>query len=99
MTAAAEKVPAGSERLMSAPYLMGERTPHLDPYVRAAFAGIFDDPYRGALYEGGAGGRGLLTEGFVHAVYGTGDSASDGGSEAGVREGRCGERSRPACMG
>jgi len=40
MTAAAERVPAGSDGLMWAPYLMGERTPHLDPYVRAAFAGI-----------------------------------------------------------
>src|SRR4029078_4196739 len=40
MTAAAEEVPGGSEGLMWAPYLMGERTPHLDPYVRAAFAGI-----------------------------------------------------------
>jgi xylulokinase len=40
MTAAAEKVPAGSEGLMWAPYLLGERTPHLDPQVRAAFAGI-----------------------------------------------------------
>jgi xylulokinase len=40
MSEAAAKVPAGSEGLMWAPYLMGERTPHLDPYVRAAFAGI-----------------------------------------------------------
>jgi xylulokinase len=40
LTAAAAKVPAGSEGLMWAPYLLGERTPHLDPEVRAAFAGI-----------------------------------------------------------
>ena len=40
LTAAAEKVPAGSEGLEWAPYLLGERTPHLDPEVRAAFAGI-----------------------------------------------------------
>jgi xylulokinase len=31
---------AGSEGLEWAPYLLGERTPHLDPEVRAAFAGI-----------------------------------------------------------
>jgi xylulokinase len=37
---AAAKVPAGSEGLEWAPYLLGERTPHLDPEVRAAFAGI-----------------------------------------------------------
>ncbi len=40
MSAAAAKVPAGSEGLKWAPYLLGERTPHLDPQVRAAFAGI-----------------------------------------------------------
>ncbi len=40
LTAAAAKIPAGSDGLEWAPYLLGERTPHLDPEVRAAFAGI-----------------------------------------------------------
>jgi xylulokinase len=40
LTAAAAAIPAGSEGLEWAPYLLGERTPHLDPEVRAAFAGI-----------------------------------------------------------
>jgi xylulokinase len=40
LTAAASAVPAGSEGLEWAPYLLGERTPHLDPAVRAAFVGI-----------------------------------------------------------
>ena len=40
LTAGAEKIPAGSEGLEWAPYLLGERTPHLDPEVRAAFAGV-----------------------------------------------------------
>src|SRR6202453_845862 len=40
LTASAAKVPAGSDGLEWAPYLLGERTPHLDPQVRAAFAGI-----------------------------------------------------------
>jgi len=40
LTAAAEKIPATCEGLEWAPYLLGERTPHLDPQVRAAFAGI-----------------------------------------------------------
>ena len=39
-TAAAAKAPAGSDGLEWAPYLLGERTPHLDPEVRAAFACI-----------------------------------------------------------
>src|SRR5580698_23615 len=40
LSEAAAKVPAGSEGLAWAPYLLGERTPHLDPEVRAAFTGI-----------------------------------------------------------
>jgi len=36
----AAKVPAGSDGLFWAPYLMGERTPHLDPNVRGALVGI-----------------------------------------------------------
>jgi xylulokinase len=40
LTWAAGSIPAGSEGLEWAPYLLGERTPHLDPEVRAAFAGI-----------------------------------------------------------
>jgi xylulokinase len=40
LTAFAATVPAGSDGLMWAPYLFGERTPHLDPEARAAFVGI-----------------------------------------------------------
>jgi xylulokinase len=40
LTEAAAKIPAGSQGLEWAPYLLGERTPHLDPEVRGAFAGI-----------------------------------------------------------
>jgi xylulokinase len=36
----AAETPAGSDGLMWAPYLFGERTPHLDPSARAAFVGI-----------------------------------------------------------
>ena len=36
----AASVPAGSENLFWAPYLMGERTPHLDPNIRGALVGI-----------------------------------------------------------
>ncbi|HWY42663.1 MAG TPA: xylulokinase [Candidatus Sulfotelmatobacter sp.] len=36
----AASVPAGSEGLLWAPYLMGERTPHLDPNVRGALVGL-----------------------------------------------------------
>ena len=33
-------IPAGSERLIYLPYLMGERTPHLDPDCRGVFFGL-----------------------------------------------------------
>jgi len=40
LTAEAATVPAGAEGLLWAPYLMGERTPHLDPNARAALVGL-----------------------------------------------------------
>ena len=36
----AAKAPAGADGLLWAPYLMGERTPHLDPNARGALVGI-----------------------------------------------------------
>lgn len=36
----AEKVSIGSNRLLYMPYLMGERTPHLDPDARGVFFGL-----------------------------------------------------------
>ena len=36
----AAKVPVGSNRLLYLPYLMGERTPHLDPNARGVFFGL-----------------------------------------------------------
>lgn len=40
MTADAAQVPIGSNRLLFLPYLMGERTPHLDPNCRGMFFGL-----------------------------------------------------------
>jgi xylulokinase len=40
LTAEAAKVPPGAEGVLWAPYLMGERTPHLDPNARAALIGL-----------------------------------------------------------
>lgn len=36
----AEKSPVGANRLLYLPYLMGERTPHLDPDARGVFFGL-----------------------------------------------------------
>lgn len=40
LTAEAARVPPGAEGLLWTPYLMGERTPHLDPDARAALVGL-----------------------------------------------------------
>jgi xylulokinase len=40
LLALAADAPAGSDGVFWAPYLFGERTPHLDPDVRAAFVGL-----------------------------------------------------------
>jgi xylulokinase len=40
LTAEAATAPAGAEGLLWAPYLMGERTPHLDPNARAMLVGL-----------------------------------------------------------
>ena len=56
LTAEAAKVPVGSDGLLWAPYLMGERTPHLDPNARAALIGLTASHTRGhvvrAILEG-----------------------------------------------
>jgi xylulokinase len=40
LTREASKAPAGCEGLLFLPYMMGERTPHLDPYARGVFFGL-----------------------------------------------------------
>jgi xylulokinase len=52
----AAKVPPGCDGVLWAPYLMGERTPHLDPQARAALVGLAANHGRGhiirAILEG-----------------------------------------------
>ncbi|HET7567522.1 MAG TPA: xylulokinase [Gaiellaceae bacterium] len=49
LLAEAERVPAGADGVLFAPYLSGERTPHVDPDATAAFAGLTLRHGRGAL--------------------------------------------------
>jgi xylulokinase len=49
LTAEAAQIPAGSDGLEWAPYLLGERTPHLDSRATAAFYGINASHTRGHL--------------------------------------------------
>ncbi|MDI1243207.1 MAG: xylulokinase [bacterium] len=56
LTSEAAKVPAGSEGLIWLPYLMGERSPHMDPNATASFTGVNGSRGRGhfvrAIMEG-----------------------------------------------
>jgi xylulokinase len=56
MTREASAIEPGADGVLWAPYLMGERTPHLDPAVRAALVGLAANHTRGhvirAVLEG-----------------------------------------------
>lgn len=56
LTREAAAVPPGSDGVLWAPYLMGERTPHLDPHARATLTGLAASHTRGhvvrAVLEG-----------------------------------------------
>jgi xylulokinase len=47
LTEEASHIPPGSDGLLWAPYLMGERTPHLDPNARGALIGLTASHTRG----------------------------------------------------
>jgi xylulokinase len=49
LTREAAVVPAGSDGVLWTPYLMGERTPHLDPNARATLTGLAASHTRGHL--------------------------------------------------
>lgn len=49
LAAEAASVPPGADGVMWAPYLMGERTPHCDPNVRAALIGLAASHGRGHI--------------------------------------------------
>ncbi len=49
LTAEAAQVSPGSDGLLWTPYLLGERTPHLDSHARAAFVGLTAGHTRGHL--------------------------------------------------
>jgi xylulokinase len=51
LDAEAAQSPRGSEGLLFAPYLAGERTPHPDPGARGAFVGLSVRHDRGALWR------------------------------------------------
>ena len=90
--------PAGTEGLLFAPYLAGERTPHADPDARGAFTGLSLRHDRGALAR-------AVMEGVA---YGLRDSLEllrelgvrarrSAASPAAARAASCGRGSSPRC--
>jgi xylulokinase len=61
LEAEAAQWPPGSEGLLFAPYLAGERTPYPDPDARGAFSGLSAHHDRGALWR-------AMLEGVAYAL-------------------------------
>ena len=89
-------MPPGADGVLWAPYLMGERTPHLDPHARAALVGLAASHTRGhvvrAILEGVAFSLRdtLLDLSRRCRCRSTGVRLGGGGARR-----RCGGRSRP----
>ncbi len=49
MTSWAQEIPPGAQGLLFLPYLVGERTPHMDPQARGVFLGLTPSHGRGHL--------------------------------------------------
>jgi xylulokinase len=62
MTALAEQSPPGANGLLFLPYLLGERTPHMDPQARGLFMGLTAEHGRSALVR-------AVMEGVVLACF------------------------------
>lgn len=62
MSQKAAAVPPGADRLLYLPYLMGERTPHLNPDCRGVFFGLSASHTRGHLIR-------AVMEGVSHSLW------------------------------
>ncbi len=62
MTALAAQSPAGAQGLLFLPYLVGERTPHMDPTARGVFFGLTVQHDQGDLVR-------AVMEGVTFALY------------------------------
>lgn len=62
MTEEASEIPIGADKLIYLPYLMGERTPHLDPDCRGVFFGLSAAHTRAHLIR-------AIMEGVSYSIY------------------------------
>ena len=97
LSAEAAQVPPGAGGVLWAPYLMGERTPHLDPDARAALLGLAADHTRAHVVR-------AILEGVAFSLKDTLTIFKELASRrrpfawAAAAHGRpCGGRSRPMC--
>ena len=74
MSLAAE-APAGSDGVFWAPYLFGERTPHLDPDVRAAFVGLTASHRQPHLVRAVLEGVAYSSARYFHVICRAGNSS------------------------
>jgi len=74
MESEAQRTPAGAQRLVFLPYLMGERTPIWDDRARGAFFGLSNMHHRGHLYR-------AVLEGVAYAFRGMLEIVMDSGTQ------------------
>ena len=85
----AAAVPAGSEGLLFAPYLAGERTPHADPLARGCFVGLTTAHTRGHLARAVMEGVAMSLRDSLEIIQGLGVPVkemrlSGGGAKSGL---------------
>ena len=95
MVTEASSVPPGAEGVLWAPYLMGERTPHLDPNVRAALVGIAASHSRAHVVRAVLEGVAFSLRDSFTIFPSCASRSGRFGSAAAARGRRPGARSRP----
>ncbi len=84
----ARRWPPGTEGLLFAPYLAGERTPHADPHARGAFVGLSLRHDRGALVRAVLEGVAFGLRDSLELLGGLGVRADAGRASGGGARGR-----------
>jgi xylulokinase len=77
LLAEAARVPAGADGVLFTPYLFGERSPHMDPYARAALVGLHGSHHRGHLIR-------AILEGVAFALRDGLDALTEAGASVEV---------------
>ncbi len=89
MNEMAASVPAGSDGLIFLPYLLGERTPHMDPYARGVYFGLSINHSRSTMMRAAMEGVAFALKEALEVLEGVADfedtmTASGGGARSPV---------------